>query len=935
MGARLVRSALVVAACVAPAVSRAGEDAFLPVARLLVRHCLECHSGPEPAGKLNLTTRQGLLAGGESGETVLLPAEPGRSYLVYQVDSGNMPPPKTGRTLTAPERETLRRWIAEGAYWPEGRVLDPYDFTTEHRAGRDWWSLQPVVRPALPAEAADPWVRSPVDAFILARLRAAGLEPSPEADRLTWLRRVTFNLIGLPPGPEEIEAFLADPAPDAYERVVDRLLASPRYGERWARHWLDVARFAESAGYEVNTARTNAWPYRDYVIEALNEDRPYDQFVIDQLAGDQTGADAATGFLVAGAHDLVGIKNIEGQLQQRADDLDDIISTTAAAFLGITMNCARCHDHKFDPITQTDYYGMAAVFAGVHHGERPVRLPGYEERLRHEPDVRRELAAVRTRLRELLWTHEPLAGAGEPRAAVSPLGNVDRFTPVRARKVRFTILATTDAEPCLDELEVYTAEPEPRNVALAAAGGRATASSVYAGGALEIHQLDHVNDGQYGNGRSWISAEPQAGWVEIELAEESLIDRVAWGRDREGKYADRLATQYRIEVATEGGTWQVVATSDDRVAYQPGQPAAASEERLPPQVRSELAALRGRIEELGAALPEAAVMSVYAGTFQEPEPIRRLHRGEVTQPREEVPPASVAVLGRPLELEAAASEKDRRLALARWIAHKDNPRTARVMVNRLWHYHFGHGLVATPNDLGWHGGQPSHPELLDWLADEFVKCGWSLKAMHRLMVLSATYRQASGLRAECMAVDAGNRLLWRYAPRRLEAECIRDAVLWASGVLDLRMGGPGYDAFEPNANYVKVYIPKTSFGPAEWRRMIYESRPRMVPEATFGMFDCPDASRSQAQRPTSLTPLQALSLLNSPFMVQQAELFAARLRREAPDDPTGQLQRAFLLAFGRPADEAELAAAQAALAQGGLEAVCRALYNANEFLYVH
>lgn len=918
-----------------PALARAADEPFLPVARLLVRHCLECHSGREPAGELNLTTREGMLAGGASGEAVLVPGRPEQSYLVQQIASGSMPPAKTGRTLTDEERRQLMDWIGAGAAWPEGRVLDPYDFTSEHRAGRDWWSLQPVVRPSLPAEAGDPWVRNPIDAFILARLRAAGLRPSAEAERLAWLRRVTFDLVGLPPAPAEIEAFLADQSPEAHERVVDRLLASPRYGERWARHWLDVARFAESAGYEMNTARPNAWPYRDYVITALNEDRPYDRFILDQLAGDQTGADAATGFLVAGAHDLVGIKNIEGQLQQRADDLDDIVSTTAAAFLGITMNCARCHDHKFDPITQSDYYGLAAVFAGVQHGERLVRLPGYEERLRHEPEVRRQLEMARARLRELLWMHEPVVGAGELRPAVSPLGNVDRFSPLRARKVRFTILATTDAEPCLDELEVYTAGPEPRNVALAANGGRAIASSVYANGALEIHQLGHVNDGQYGNARSWISAEPQAGWVEIELAEEYLIDRVAWARDRQGKYADRLATQYRIEAASSGGEWQVLATSEDRAPYPAGPPRAAPEDRLPPEARAEWDSLRARIQSLEAALPEAATMSVYAGTFREPEPMRRLHRGEVMQPREEVPPAAVAALGRQLELDPAAGEPQRRLALARWIAHPANPRTARVMVNRLWHYHFGHGLVATPNDLGWHGGQPSHPELLDWLADEFVARGWSLKAMHRLMVLSATYRQASAARAECLAVDAENRLLWRYAPRRLEAECIRDAVLWASGALDLRMGGPGYDAFEPNTNYVKVYIPKTSFGPAEWRRTVYESRPRMVPEATFGMFDCPDASRSQAVRPTSLTPLQALSLLNSPFMVQQAELFAARLRREAPDDPRAQVQRAFWLAFGRPPEDAELDAAQAAAASGGLEAVCRALFNANEFLYVH
>ena len=313
-------------------------------------------------------------------------------------------------------------------------------------------------------------------------------------------------MLGLPPTPDEIDEFLADAGADAYERLIDRLLASPHYGERWGRHWLDVMRFGETDGYETNKPRRTAWPYRDYVIDALNDDKPYAQFILEQLAGDQVGADAATGFLVGGTHDVVGIQNIEGQLQQRANDLDDILSTTATAFLGMTAGCARCHDHKFDPISQRDYYALQAVFAGVKHGERELKPADYEDRLREEPAVRRELASIERRLAEF----EPLAqvtdGAAPQRAPVHATTNVDRFVPVPAKYVRFTVLATNGAEPCLDELEIYSAESSPRNVALASAGAKATTSGVYSDGASPLHRLEHVNDGQYGNARSWISS---------------------------------------------------------------------------------------------------------------------------------------------------------------------------------------------------------------------------------------------------------------------------------------------------------------------------------------------------------------------------------------------------------------------------------------------
>jgi Protein of unknown function (DUF1553)/Protein of unknown function (DUF1549)/Planctomycete cytochrome C len=914
------------------------------IAPLLVNKCLGCHAGTDPAGGLNFTSREAVLAGGDSGPA-LVAGRPDESPLLKRVRYGEMPPPDKAAPLAAEDIARLTHWIASGAPWPAERRLSPYDFTTDKRAGLDWWSLQAPVRPDVPATASIAGVRNPIDAFVRTRLATAGLESAPEADRATLLRRAKFDLLGLPPMPDELDAFLADTSADAYERLIDRLLASPQYGERWARHWLDVVRFGETDGYETNKPRANAWPYRDYVIRALNEDRPYPQFVLEQLAGDQAGEDAATGFLVGGTHDVVGIQNIEGQLQQRANDLDDILSTTATAFLGLTVGCARCHDHKFDPIAQRDYYALQAIFAGVRHGEREIKPPDYEQRLREEPLVRHELAALERQLAEF----EPLAQIGaagsaatEPsqiashRVPVHPRANVDRFAPVVAKYVRFTVLATNQAEPCLDELEVYSAEPSPRNVALASTGARASASGVYANGASPLHKLAHINDGQYGNSHSWISSENGAGWVTVELPEPVEIARVAWARDREGSYADRLPTQYRIEVAVERETWRTVARGDDRRPFVVGAAAEAlSADALPPDKADEFKGLIAKRNDLQSRLPLAGMNKVYAGTFEQPKVTHRLHRGDPMQPREEISPAAIAALGHPLALAADAPEHERRLALARWIGDAANPLTARVLVNRLWHYHFGQGLVTTPSNFGFHAGLPSHPELLDWLATEFIARGWSIKTMHRLIMLSATYRQASASNEKALAVDAGGRLLWRFTPRRLEAEPIRDAILAASGQLNLRMGGPGYDPFEPNDKYVHVYVPKQTFGPAEWRRMVYQLKPRVLQDATFGDFDCPDASQAAPKRNVSTTAIQALALLNSPFLAQQVREFAARVRLEAGEDEAVRTRRAFRLALARSPDEDELNRGMALIAAHGLESLCRALYNANEFIYVN
>jgi hypothetical protein len=808
------------------------------------------------------------------------------------------------------------------------------------------WSFRPVRRPEVPEITKHkPQVTTPIDRFVVAKLGEKDLSPSPEADRRTLIRRLKFDLLGLPPTPEEVEAFLKDESPNAYEKLVDRYLASPHFGERWARHWLDAVRFAESNGFETNQPRPTAYHYLDYVIKSFNEDKPYDRFVKEQIAGDTLGADAATGFLVGGAYDAVKSPDVTLTLNQRADELHDIIGTAGSAFLGLTVACARCHDHKFDPIPQIDYYRVKAVFAGVQHGERPLRTGDEAARKKEAERLRAELAELEGKLAALEPVADP-AATEVRRPAVSPLLNTDRFKPVRAKFVRLVVFEASNLEPCIDELEVFTAGPKPRNVALASAGAKATSSGDYPN-SPDIHRLAFVHDGKYGNGRSWISNKAGRGWVKLELAEEATVERVLWARDREGKYADRLATRYRIDVSLDGESWAVVASSDDRAAYKPG---ATSDipAGLTPAERAAWAKLSQRAADLRKKLTDLARgPMVYAGRFTTPEVTHRLHRGDATQKKEVVAPGVLSEIGPPLEIPEDATDPERRAAFAKWVTDPRHPLTARVIVNRLWHHHFGTGLVDTPSDLGKNGAKPTHPELLDWLASELQDPThppppkgegetkpWSLKHLHRLIVTSATYRQSSANRPDAFAKDAQCRLLWRYPPRRAEAEAIRDAVLFVSGKLDLSMGGPGFDLFEPNANYVKVYTPKREFGPTEFRRMVYQQKPRMQLDDTFGAFDCPDAGQIAPKRNVSTTPLQALNLLNSGFMVQQAGYFAERVAKNAGTSAEAQVKRAFALAFQRQPSAKELAAGRQLVKEHGLPSLCRALLNANEFVFV-
>jgi hypothetical protein len=762
---------------VAPGPAVAKLDFDRTVAPLVAARCLECHSGTEPEGGLNLSARESVLTGGDSGPAVV-PGNAGESLLWQRIQDEEMPPEKP---LTAAERATLKAWIDRGAAWGSGPI-DPFAFTTAARAGYDWWSLQPVVRPEPPRVFDEALVRNPMDRFVLARLQHTQLGFSPEAERRTLIRRLSFDLLGLPPSPEEIETFLTDPAPDAYERLVERMLASPHYGERWARHWLDVVRFGESQGFERDKLRPNAWRYRDWVVRAFNEDLPYDHFVRMQVAGDVLGVSPdgliATGFLTASPYDEVGQQQQSAAMRAvvRQDELEDLIAVVSQTFLGLTVNCARCHDHKFDPVRQTEYYQLAAALAGVRHGEREL-----------EPDGLREENARR-------------------------------------------------AQSLQAQIESLLRRKDRLGAQVAANGGRA--------------------DGGYG------------------------IEQV----------------QFEIE---------------------------------------QLQGQRSRSVEL----------KVYAVTPARPDPTHVLIRGNPAQPAGLVAPAGIASIhgvSPDFGLTPDAEDPERRRKLAGWLTDPRQPLVARVIVNRLWHYHFGAGLVETPNDFGFNGGRPSHPELLDWLADELVHREWSLKALHRLIVTSATYRQAS-LRTESNSIrrerdpagiDAGNRLLWRKSPQRLDAEAVRDAILSVTGELNSEIGGPGYQDFTTYVRNSQFYEMLDPAGHSFHRRSLYRTWVRSGRNRFLDVFDCPDPSTLTPARAVTTTPLQALALLNNSFVLRMSNAFAARLVRDVGDDVERQVEHAFALAYGRPPDPEETGLATAFIREYGLAAFCRVVFNSNEFLYV-
>ena len=587
---------------------------------------------------------------------------------------------------------------------------------------------------------------------------------------------------------------------------------------------------------------------------------------------------------------------------------------------------------------------MQAFVAGVEYLDHDLHTPEAMAAREAVKKCKLRIAQIDQELGGLV----PLAGSGAQRPPVNARMNVDRFPPVRANRVRFTIKQTSNLEPCIDELECF--DTVGHNVALASAG--ATVSSSGDTVVRGRHELRHINDGLYGNSHSWMSNEVGKGWVILQLPESRTIDRVVWGRDRDGKFTDRLATDYLVEVANADSQWRVVADASDRAEgvakaktkkRDKSKPVAFSAQGLSQDETQRAAALmeeRGRLE---ARLAAAQIESkVFAGTFRAPDEIHLLNRGDPEQPKAEVVPAVLSSLGS-VKLPKDSAEQDRRKALAGWIANPQNPLTARVMVNRIWQGHFGSGLVETPSDFGHNGTKPSHPELLDWLAQEFIRSGWSVKQMHKLIVLSATYRQSSAIADSAsqaqsnvpdpQLIDADDRLLWHFPSRRLEAESIRDSMLAVSGRLNLKIYGRGFDLFAQRGG-LSGFTPVESYRGDGLRRMIYAHKVRREREAVFGSFDCPDAGQSTAHRRESTTPIQALNLFNSRFTIDESEAFAARVKREAGNDVAKQIHRAYQLALNRDPGADELADAQSAVRQYGIETLCRAIYNSNEFLFM-
>jgi hypothetical protein len=748
---------------------------------ILANRCYGCHGSKLHLGELRLDRKDHALRGGGSGVAAIVPGKSSESLLIRYVaglDAKTVMPP-SGPRLTAEQIELLKNWIDQGARWPDSEASSE----SSQKQSSDHWAFKPRSRVAPPKVKNSGWVRNPIDAFVLEKLEARGWQPSPAAEPYQLLRRFHLDLTGLPPSIGEQKAFLKDPTAKALDSVIDSLLARETYGERWARHWLDVVRYADTNGYERDAIKPHAWRYRDYVIRAFNNDKPYDRFIVEQLAGDELpDRDAET--LIATGFNRLGAWDDEPADPEtdRFDQLDDIVSTTSQAFLGITLGCARCHNHKFDPLTARDYYSMAAVFNGLERprkGRTELDLPiGTPEELERLAERDRKLEPLQARISELL------------KKSPKPTPEIEK----------------------------------------------------------ELHDLD-------------------AGVREI---------------------------------------WESVPNLPR--GYFLNEPKAPGITHL-------------------------------------------LIRGNARAPGPQVPPAVPAVIAsiQPLFPEAKTTSM-RRLTLARWIADPTNPLTARVMVNRVWQAHFGEGLVRTSNDFGRIGEKPTHPELLDWLAEWFVENGWSLKKLHKLIMTSNTYRMSKRANAEYLKEDPENRLLWRVPYTRLQVEAIRDSMLAVSGQLNPAMYGPGMYPFVPRQALEGSSDPDKIWKPFDEneasRRTIYAFIKRSMIVPMLDVLDFCDTARSSAKRINTSVAPQALTLFNGDFVNRQARHLAARLVRETGIQPGQQIELAYRLAFARSPSAAEKASMLRFLkaeggdrkaAEGGdlkaLEQLSRVMLNMNEFVY--
>lgn len=979
----------------------ADDDFDRTIAPIFASHCLDCHSGEEPQGGLDLSRRESFAQGGDSGAAITA-GDATDSLLWERIASDEMPPK---HPLDADQKQLIRQWITSGARWGTSPI-DPFAVTTATRAGYDWWSLQPLRAPEPPDHPDSDWPRNDIDRFVFAKLQTAGLTPAPVASPRALVRRLYFDLIGLPPAPDLVASFAADPSAAAYEQLVDNLLASEHYGERWGRHWLDVVRFGESSGFERNKPRPTAWYYRDWVINALNDDMPYDDFVRHQLIGDQLlgGIDgaAATGFWVAGVHNTVVGGSERMKLIARQDELEDVLGTVGQTFLGLTVNCARCHDHKFDPISQKEYYQIASAISGLGFGERQVESPAAaaeldriktrltaiaEQRAAIDRVARREIVASRADSpQEPVEGPQPLArwefdvdfrdSLGTLHG--TPDGNAvikDGALVVDGTSFVATTPVTNDITEKTLEAWVQLDDPNQRGggvISLETINGGVFDAIVFA--ERESHrwmpgsngftrtdsfqgppdneaaqQIVHVaivyeKDGtitgyrnglQYGQPVRKAPLQPYtAGQAEVVFG---LRHRPAGGNRMLKAHIHQAALYDRAltpqEVAASAGNSASYVTEEQITAW------------LSEDQREQRRQLTAQIDDLMAQRDRQAGLArrkIYTLNPKNGSVAHVLRRGDPMNIGEQVAPAAIAAVSgvsADFELAADAAESDRRQRLAEWITSVHNPLFARVIANRIWHYHFGTGLVDTPSDFGFNGGRPSHPELLDWLALQLRDGEFRLKSFHRLLVTSGTYQQ-SGFpdhrqSAQALSVDADNRLLWHMTPRRLEAESLRDAMLTVAGQLNPQRGGPGFvDVSIVENNGTTYYSPIDVDGPEYFRRTVYRFNPRGGRSSLLDTFDCPDPANTAPRRAVTTTPLQALSLLNNSFVLRMADAFAERVEREAGDAVPQQVQRAWQLAVLRQPAPEEQRLSVDLVTQHGLPALCRGLFNTTEFVLI-
>ena len=799
--------------------------------KIIAANCVGCHGGLIKNAGLDLRKRDTILKGGERGAAVS-PGNPDLSRLYRQVahlDGPHMPP---GKKLSDEDINALKLWIARGL--PYEDIVDQQE--EEARAAlakledrpitpaeRKWWAFQKVARPAMPAVQNKAWTRNAVDEFLMAAMEKKGLTPSPETDKRSLARRAYLDLTGLPPTPAELKEFLNDKRPEAFDKLTAKLLDSPHYGERWARHWLDVVRFSDSGGFEYDRERDNAWRYRDYVVSAFNNDKPYDRFLKEQLAGDElypnsVEARIATGYL------RLGVENNIKTEQTRIDELDDIVATTANSMLGVTVGCARCHNHKFDAIAQKDYYRMQAVFFGTKAEERPL---GTEAELAKHKEAVKAIDELQSPLRK------------DMRAVEQPTR--DKIIAKRKSKL-----------------------PEYMRLAMAT-------------------PMEKRTEGQKLNAN------------QVEKTLENIRE-------------------------------------EDLIAEMP----------LPARAKREL--LQAQFDALEAQKPKLQTAMAITEAGKDAPASYFLHRGNIGQKGSKMTPG---VLSAAYEGEwafpappADAKTSFRRAGFAEWMTSPDNPLTARVMVNRIWQNHFGEGLVRTPSNFGKMGERPTHPELLDYLASEFVKSGWSIKHVHRLIMQSAAYRMASDDMEANRKIDGDNRLVWRMPRRRVEGEVIRDAVLAVAGTLDRGVGGPAvYPYIDPvlfQSSSRRGWNGKAVNDPSTYRRSVYVFSKRTIPLPMLETFDRPDTMSSCGQRNRSTIAPQALILMNNEFIGTQAKHFAQRLEREAGADTAAQVKLAFELALAREprAEEVSKAVGFIQSYPQGLVDFSHALFNINEFVYI-